>query len=116
MENEAEGPKFDLWLPRCLFGFFLGIQKEARRHSGEIPPDPARKRHPTEPCCGGYRKGVGFPSPRLLRRSQRSRVVEATTHPAPPRNLCPTPHKGAPLAGGTTMLGNPPKQRQRWER
>ena len=31
MENEAQGPKFDLWLPRCLFGFFLGIQKEARR-------------------------------------------------------------------------------------
>ena len=58
----------------------------------------------------------GTPSPRLLGRSQRSRVVEATTHPAPPRNLCPTPHKGASSNGGTTILGNPPRQRQRWER
>ena len=39
-------------------------------------------------------------------------------HPprAPPRNLCPTAHKGARSNGGTTMLGNPPRQRQRWGR
>ena len=43
MENEAERPKFDLWLPRCLFGFFLGIQKEARRRCGEIPQARHRK-------------------------------------------------------------------------
>ena len=24
--------------PRCFFGFFLGIQKEARRRGGETPP------------------------------------------------------------------------------
>ena len=43
MENEAERPKFDLWLPRCLFGFFPGIQKEARRRCGEIPQARHRK-------------------------------------------------------------------------
>ena len=36
--------------------------------------------------------------------------------PQPPRNLCPTPHKGARSNGETTMLGNPPRQRQRWGR
>ena len=56
----------------------------------------------------------GVPFPRLLGRSQRSRVVEATTRPAPPRNLCPTAHKGAPSNRGTTMLESPPRQRQRW--
>ena len=77
MENEAEGPKFDLWLPRCLFGFFLGIQKEARRRSGEIPSPGAQA--PT------------------------SATEKLVSHDA----------KGAPSKGGTTMLGNLPRQRQR---
>src|SRR5699024_10111084 len=65
----------------CLFGFFLGIQKEARRRKRRNTPDPA----PQVPT-------------------------------SPPQNLCPTPHKGAPSNGGTTMLGSPPRQRQRWGR
>ena len=32
----ADAPA-DCAYPRCLFGFFLGIQKEARRRSGETP-------------------------------------------------------------------------------
>ena len=36
MEDEAE-PNPIVPTPWCLFGFFLGIQKEARRRGGEIP-------------------------------------------------------------------------------
>ena len=61
-------------------------------------------------------KENGVLLPRLLPCSQRSRVVEVTTRPAPPRNLCPTPHKGALINKGTTILENPPRQRQRWGR
>ena len=36
MEDEAE-PNPIVPTPWCLFGFFLGIQKEARRRGGETP-------------------------------------------------------------------------------
>ena len=55
----------------------------------------------------------GVPFPRLLGRSQRSRVVEVTT-PSTTAQLVPHHAKGAPSNGGTTVLGNPPVQRQRW--
>ena len=55
---------------------------------------------------------VGIPLPRLLRRSRRSRVVEVTI-PLTTEKLVPHDAKGAPSNGGTTMLENPPRQRQR---
>ena len=36
MEDEAEPNPIGL-TPWCLFGFFLGTQKEARRRGGETP-------------------------------------------------------------------------------
>ena len=56
----------------------------------------------------------GVPLLRLLGRSQRSRVVEATTYPLTTAQLVPHHAKGAPSNGGITVLGNPPVQRQRW--
>ena len=53
MENEAERLKFDLWLPRCLFGFFLGIQKEARRRlrpQARFGAQPPAGRHLARRC------------------------------------------------------------------
>ena len=100
--------------PRCLFGFFLGIQKEARRRKRRNPPDPAPQVPNRRALVRWTAEEGGTPLPRLLPCSQRSRVVEVTTYPAPPRNLCPTPHKGAPSNGETAAQGNPPRQRQRW--
>ena len=94
MENEAERPKFDLWLPRCLFGFFLGTQKEARRRSGETPR-PGAQAPPHRALVWWTAKENGIPLPRLLRHSQRSRVVEVTTRPAPHRATCAPPHTKA---------------------
>ena len=76
--------------PRCLFGFFLGIQKEARRRKRRNTPGPAPQVPSHRALVRWTLEESGVPLLRLLGRSQRSRVVEATTHPAPPRNLCPT--------------------------
>ena len=55
----------------------------------------------------------GIPLPRLPGRSQRSRMVEATT-PSTTAQLVPHDIKGAPSNGGTAAQRNPPGQRQRW--
>ena len=53
----------------------------------------------------------GVSLPRLLGRSQRSRVVEATT-PSTTAQLVPHHAKGASSNGETAAQGNPPRQRQ----
>ena len=105
MENEAERPKFDLWLPPVPLWLLSGHPErssppQAAKYSrlgtigAKIPPAPQAPTH--RALMRWTVKENGVPLPRLLGRSQRSRVVEATTHPAPPRNLCPTMPKARP--------------------
>ena len=83
--------------PRCFFGFFLGIQKEARRRSGEIPRTRHRRCQTTGPWCGGYRKRV------VLLPCASCGAANAPgwwrSPPTPPRNLCPTMPKARPQPG-----------------
>ena len=115
MENEAERPKFDLWLPPVPLWLLSGHPERSSPPKRRNSPSPARKRLPTEPCCGGYRKGVGFPS-RASWGAANAPGWWRLPPPQPPRSLCPTPHKGAPVDRGTTTPGNPLRQRQRWGR
>ena len=77
--------------------------------------DAPNSRRATGPWCGGQWKRVGFPSCASWGAANapgRWRLPP----PQPPRNLCPTAHKGAPSNGGTTIMEKPPSQRQRWGR
>ena len=96
MENEAEGPKFDLWLPPVPLWLLSGHPERSSPPHAAKYPRPGAQAPPHRALLRWIPKGSGISLPRLLGRSQRSRVVEATTHPAPPRNLCPTMPKARP--------------------
>ena len=81
MENEAEGPKFDLWLLPVPLWLLSGHPERSS------PPQAAKHSRPGAP-------GANFTTAELV----------------------PHDAKGAPINKGTTTLGNPPRQRQRWGR
>ena len=115
MENEAQGPKFDLWLPPVPLWLLSGHPERSSPPQRRNSPTRHRRCQPTGPWCGGQRKRVGFPS-RASRGAANAPGWWRLPPPQPPRNLCPTPHKGAPSNGETAAQGNPPRQRQRWGR
>ena len=115
MENEAEGPKFDLWLPPVPLWLLSGHPERSSPPGRRNTPDPAPQASPHWALMRWTAEKGGVPFPRLLGRSQRSRVVEVTT-PSTTEELVPHHAKGAPSNGGITVLGNPPVQRQRWGR
>ena len=116
MENEAERPKFDLWLPPVLLWLLSGHPERSsppqRRNS------PTRRASATPPSPSVVDSERKWDSPPAPPAAQPTLQGGGGHHPprAPPRNLCPTAHKGARSNGGTTMLGNPRRQRQRWGR
>ena len=75
--------------------------------------DAPNSRRATGPWCGGHWKRSGFLS-RASCGAANAPGWWRSPPPQPPRNLCPTAHKGAPSNRGTTMLESPPRQRQRW--
>ena len=102
--------------PGASLASFWAPRKKLAAAAAKLP-DPAAQAPPHRALVWWTAKENGIPLPRLLRHSQRSKVVGGHHPPrAPPRNLCPTAHKGARSNGGTTMLGNPRRQRQRWGR
>ena len=96
MENEAEGPKFDLWLPPVPLWLLSGHPERSSPPQRRNTLSPVPQASPHWALVRWTVEEGGVPLPRLLRHSQRSRVVEVTTHPAPPRNLCPRMPKARP--------------------
>ena len=88
MENEAERPKFDLWLPPVPLWLLSGHPERSSPPQAAKSPAPA-PRAPTHWALVRWTlEEVGIPLPRLLRHSQRSRVVEVTT-PSTTEELVP---------------------------
>ena len=123
MENEAEGPKFDLWLPPVPLWLLSGHPERSSPPQRRNTPNPTPQVPTHRALVRWTAEEGGTPSPRLLGRSQRSRVVKATT-PSTTEELVPhrtqrrvlkrrnhhigKPTQAAAAVGGATSIPIPP--------
>ena len=97
--------------PGASLASFWASRKKLAAAAAKLP-DPAPQAPTHRALMRWTAKEDGISLPRLLRRSQRSRVVEVTT-PSTTEELVPHHAKGALSNGGTTIMEKPPRQRQR---
>ena len=94
---------------------FWASRKKLAAACGEIPQARRASATPPGPVAVDTEREWDFPS--APPGAQPTLQGGGGHHPPrPTEELVPHHAKGAPSNGGTTMLGSPPRQRQRWER
>ena len=117
MENEAEGPKFDLWLPPVPLWLLSGHPERSSPPQAAKSPAPAPA-GANPPGPGAVDSGRGWDSPPAPPAAQPTLQGGGGHHP-PSTTAQLVPHRITKARVQTEephALGNPPRQRQRWGR